>query len=65
MKQAVPSRQVRKGVAGEASAGGAQRPLDGNGGHAGMDIKPPARAFGERNHRRAVYSCALVQVRGG
>ena len=51
MKQAVLSWQVRKGVAGEASAGGAQRPLDGNGGYAGMDINPPARAFGERNYR--------------
>lgn len=58
-----PPPQVRKGVAGEASAGGAQRPLDGNGGHAGMSIKPPARAFGERN--APIYRCIVAPSPGG
>ena len=60
---AIPGGQVRKGVAGEASAGGAQRPLDGNGGRAGMDIKPSARAFGERN--APIYRCIVAPSPGG
>lgn len=58
--------QVRKGVAGEASAGGAQRPLDGDGGYARMDIKPSAEASLWRTQRTdlAVYSCTLSFAAG-